>query len=96
MIASVVAHLDLSESTLAEALQSFDGNPHIELGQLIDGRLLPMTIEANSGEELDEIHHRLCSLNAVDFIDVVYVHLEDTTSTPVPPTSANAAISETP
>ena len=82
MIASVIAHLELAESTFDNAINSIAGNRQIEIGELIDGRLLPMTIEAESGKELDDIHQWLRSIREVEFVDVVFVQFDDVAAEP--------------
>lgn len=84
MIASVVAHLQLAGSTFDDAINSIAGKHQIEFGELIDGRLLPMTIEAVTGKELDDIHQWLGSISEVEFVDVVFVQFEDATAEPAP------------
>ncbi len=82
MIASVIAHLTVNESTFEKALGSIRENYHVEIGELIDGRLLPMTIEANTADELDDFHRRLCTLKEVEFVDVVFVQFDESTMNP--------------
>lgn len=77
MISSVIAKLTQAEPTLGTTVQEIASHPHLEVGELIEKRLLPVTIDAPDHEEMESTTRWLQSLEGVEFVDVVFVHFED-------------------
>lgn len=77
MISSVIANL-ASEQTLAnEAILEIKSRRGFEVGQLIDGKKLPVTIELPNNNDLEEATQWMQSLEGVEFVDVAFVYLEE-------------------
>ena len=51
--------------------------PGFEVGELVDGRSLPITVEATHPQALREATDWLMSLEPVRFVDVAFVHFGD-------------------
>lgn len=77
MISSVIAKFAQPGAHVGVAIQEIAAHPQLEVGDLVDGTLLPVTIDAASQAETESTTQWLQSLDAVDFVDVVYVHFED-------------------
>lgn len=77
MISSVIAKLVQVESMLGTTVEEIARHPNLEVGDLIDSRMLPITIDAPSREETEATTRWLQSRAGVDMIDVVFVHFED-------------------
>ena len=75
MISSVIAKL--APPDLEQTIQEIVAHPMFEAGELIDQRSLPITIEAADGCEMENATRWLQGLSGVEFVDVVFVHLED-------------------
>jgi nitrate reductase NapAB chaperone NapD len=73
-ISGLIARLDTNSTSRQEVLDSIQSIDGVELGKLIDGRLLPLTLEASSPGELEQLHRRLQDLNGVISVDVVYAY----------------------
>ena len=77
MIASVVARLIADPAKSQAVLDAIKLRPEMEIGELTRGHLLPVTIEADDGELMEQATQWLNSLEDVLFVDVVFVHFED-------------------
>jgi len=77
MISSVIAKLNPEDPAKQQALDQIASHPALEVGELVDGRSLPITIESQGNDETEEITRWLMALESVEFVDVVYVHFED-------------------
>lgn len=75
MISSVVANLDSQfpiDATIAEIVSCAE----METGELIDDRLLPITIESADNKLMEQKLRWLQQLPGICFVDVVYVNWE--------------------
>lgn len=81
MISSVIAKLDCGPVNAEQTLKAIASHPRLEMGELIDGRMLPVTIEAEGNQETEEITRWMLSLEKIAFVDVVFVHFEDNDTT---------------
>lgn len=77
MISSLIARLNLNARPLASTIAEIESKPGVEIGDLIDNRLLPVTLEASSSQEMEEATRWIQGLAGVDFVDVVYVHFDE-------------------
>lgn len=77
MISSVIAKLTQVETTQATTRLEIAEHPHLEVGELIENRLLPITIDAPNRQEMESTTRWLQSRVGVEFVDVVFVHFED-------------------
>ncbi len=75
MISSVIAKLSGDRDSLNRVLARIAAHSAVEAGELIDHRMLPITIETDDNLGMEETTRWLQSLDGVDFVDVVYVHL---------------------
>jgi len=73
MISSVVARLESSEflSSLCEQLEK---EASIEVGCFVEGCSLPLTLEADTSEALEQLHQWLRDLSGVQLINAVCVY----------------------
>ncbi len=76
MISSVIAKFDCDERTRQQAIRQIAAQPALEVGELIDERNLPCTIETSSCEETEQITRWMLALDGVAIVDVVFVHFE--------------------
>ena len=76
MISSVIAKLTRDETKLGTTVQEIENHPHLQVGELIENRLLPITIEASNREETETTTRWLQSRSGVEMVDVVFVHFE--------------------
>ena len=76
MISSVIAKLNCDESTLRSNMGQIAAHPALDIGELVEGRSLPITIESGGNQETEQITRWIMSLPGVDFVDVVFVHFE--------------------
>lgn len=72
MISSVVAQFD-SYEVLTSICERLAGWPGVEVGTPVQGCSLPLTLEAESPEALEDMHRWLRDLPGVQFIDVVCI-----------------------
>ena len=77
MISSVIAKFNCDEQVRQQAMKQIARHSALGMGELIEGRNLPITIEAVGNQETEEITRWIMSLDGVDFVDVVYVCFED-------------------
>lgn len=77
MISSVIAKLVQVEGMLGTTVQEIADHPGLEVGEIIENRLLPITIDAPSREETESTTRWLQALDGVEMVDVVFVHFED-------------------
>lgn len=73
MISSVVARIE-SSSHLPRVCSLLAIKPNVEVGQAIDGVAIPLTMEAETPEAMEELHRWLRELPGVQLIDVVCVY----------------------
>jgi nitrate reductase NapAB chaperone NapD len=78
MISSVIAKLDCNPEAAQHVVTTIQQREGLETGAIVDGRLLPITIESNGNRETEELTRWISSLDNVAFVDVIYVHFEDT------------------
>ena len=78
MISGLIARLDGTQHNIAELFSTLVEHPAIEIGELIEGRKLPLTIDAVGKDQTEEITRWVQSQPGIAFVDVVYVHFEDT------------------
>lgn len=82
MIASVVAVLD-PQHPQEEVLAAIAALPYIEIGNVSsDLRRVPLVIDTTSPLELETATEQLRRCPGVAFVHVVFVHLEDSGTTP--------------
>jgi len=74
MISSVIATLIGDPGPVAQALDKIGSHPAFEVGELIEGRRVPITIETNSSDAMEQATDWLLSQDGVEFVDVVFVH----------------------
>lgn len=72
MISSAVIRFE-TDSDKSPAFQMLADHPQIQVGELVEERSLPVTLEASSNQELEQLHDWLGSLPEVVFVDVVFV-----------------------
>jgi hypothetical protein len=77
MISSVIAKLSPGESDLKKTLDEIAAHPDLEVGALIDNRLLPVTIDSTGKQAMENTTRWLQARDGVEFIDVVFVHFGD-------------------
>lgn len=77
MISSVIVKLTSNRCDVEQTIKEIAAHPGIEAGNLIDSRLLPITIDAASKEEMEQTTRWLENLENTDFVDVVFIHFED-------------------
>lgn len=78
MIASAVVTLDASHTSPETVAQALEQLPGIETGQRFENKL-PITLEADSNTEMESLTRQLSEIDGVQFVDVVYVSLENET-----------------
>ena len=76
MISSVVLRLD-SEAACARAVAELADHPQLELGQPVDDRHLPLAIQADDSQQLEQLHNWLRDRPGVVLVDVVCVFFDD-------------------
>ena len=76
VISSVIATFDCDLETLVRTRHQIDRHAALEPGEPVDGRKLPIVMEAADHRELEETTRWLNSLDGIAFVDVVFVHLE--------------------
>ncbi len=79
MIASAVVTLDPNHKNFESTIDQIGDNTAIETGQLT-GCKLPITIEAAIPRSLETLTRWVYQLDGIQFIDIVFVSLEDTQS----------------
>lgn len=78
MIAGVVATLTDDARHVQSALDAISARPEIELGDYAhNGRRIPLTIDSLDRREVESATQWLQSRPEIAFVDVVFVHLED-------------------
>ena len=77
MISSVIARLGSNSTNVESLINEITSRGGLEVGELIDGRLLPITIDASNGQDMEATTRWLQELNGIDFVDVVFVHFEE-------------------
>ena len=77
MISSVIAKLAQGKTDLETTVNEIAAHPHLDVGELIDNRMLPVTIDAAGNQETEAMTRWLQSREGVEFVDVVFVHFED-------------------
>lgn len=77
MISSVIARLSAEPCSHAATIDQIAAHPNMETGELIDNRLLPITIDSPNKHEMENMTRWLQARDAVEFVDVVFVHFED-------------------
>ena len=78
MIASVVVTLSDNATTLSNTLVDIKSAPQIEAGEFADeSRRIPMTIDSSSRNDIEAVTRWLQDRPGVLFVDVVFVHFED-------------------
>lgn len=77
MISSVIAKLNTEFGSLEKTLEEISSHPDMETGALVDDRLLPVTIESNGRNEMEELTRWLQSREGIAHVDVVFVHFEE-------------------
>lgn len=80
MIVSVIARFECDNDTQQRALAEIESHPAMETGQLVDNRLLPITIDSDSNESIEELTRWITTVGGVSFVDVVFVHGEESDS----------------
>ena len=58
-------------------MEAIESNGDLEAGELTENGLLPITIEADDSEKMEATTRWLQSLQGVEFVDVVFVHFEE-------------------
>ena len=81
MISSGIARLSSKGGDFADVLAQLSAHPAIEVGELVNQSSLPLTIEAGSPDELERIHDWIRGLPGIEFMDVVFVFLQDESAT---------------
>ena len=76
MISSVIAKLDPTFADIAQTFEFISQRPGVEMGEVVDERSLPMTIESATSAETEETTRWLQELDGIEFVDVVFVHFE--------------------
>ena len=76
MISSVIAKFEVG-SELETTIHEIANHPHLDVGDVIEQRLLPITIDAPGRLETESTTRWLQSREGVEFVDVVFVHFED-------------------
>ena len=76
MISSVIARLSANVGSLASTMSQLTAHPLLEVGDLVDNRLLPITIDASTRFQMEDTTRWIQSLKNVEFVDVVLVHFE--------------------
>lgn len=88
MIASVVATLSDDAGRLEKTLGQFRSSPQIQVGDVTDAsRRIPMTIDSPDRDDIEVVTRWIQGCSGVLFVDVVFVHFED--SQEVPPNACN-------
>ena len=76
MISSVIAKFRPGQTELAGIVDEISAHPNLEVGALIDDRMLPITIDAADNCETETVTQWLQGREGVEFVDVVFVHFE--------------------
>lgn len=76
MISSVIAKLN-TKATPEQTRSEISDHPDLQVGELVDSRMLPVVIETDGRHEMESVTCWLQQRCGVDFIDVVFVHLEN-------------------
>ena len=79
MIASVVVTFDQDSPSFADDITKLSSDDSIQLGDLIEGRKLPLTIDSADKRSTEQINEWISQLDAVVSVDVVFVHFGDET-----------------
>lgn len=79
MISSVVLRFETGTDVDA-TLAAINQRAELEVGEFVDGRSLPVVIEADDRESLESATRWLDSLLGVEQVDVVFVHFESSKS----------------
>ena len=77
MISSVIAKLNRQSPSLSQTIHQIAQRSGLEIGELVDHRLLPLTIDLPGNVETENTTRWLQSLPDVEFVDVVFVHFEE-------------------
>ena len=91
MIGSVIANFSNNADMVRRAIDCIQQRPEFEMGALVDGRKLPITIEAHSERELEDATDWLRSVQGVDHVDVVFVYFGDDTNDSPGPSSPRSS-----
>ena len=78
MIASVVATLDNVDVNQQNVIDTLTNLPFVELGAIGENiHRIPITIDSPAPNALEETTRRIQECRGVAFVDVVFVHFED-------------------
>lgn len=77
MISGVVATLNCEAADCRPLVAQISQHSCLEVGELVDNRKLPVTIESTGRKETEELTRWLMSIPGVAFVDVIYVHFDD-------------------
>ena len=77
MIASLVVTLKPNCDQLDYTICQLGKHSNIEVGELVKGYRLPVTIESNDAGQLDQITQWIQNLISVAGVDVIYIHFDD-------------------
>lgn len=79
MIASVVATLEELAGPVPDVIDEISKLPGVEIGAFdSDSRRVPITIDSPAPNALENTTRRLQECRGVAFVDVVFVHFDDT------------------
>jgi hypothetical protein len=77
MISSVIARLTANKADVERTVIELSAQPGFELGKIVDSRLLPITIDAENSQRMEEATKWLQGRAGVEFVDVVFVHFDE-------------------
>jgi nitrate reductase NapAB chaperone NapD len=76
MISSVIVRLS-EFAEVPHLLSQLETCSQIEVGVLVGGRSLPLTLEAHGNHESEALYEWIRHLPGVDFIDIVFVYFDE-------------------
>ncbi len=77
MISSVIAKLNCDRVAAQRVIEEITSHPELSVGELIDGRMLPITIDSHDNVEMETTTRWILAVDGVIFVDVVFVHFEE-------------------
>ena len=77
MISSVIAKLNCAPTDCLQLTQKLSAHPALEVGEIVGGHSLPITIDASGNQETEAITRWMQQLDGISFVDVVFVHFEE-------------------
>lgn len=77
MISSVIARLIPSDVDAKECIAEIAARPELDVGELMDGRLLPITIDAENQQNMRAVTEWIQDRPYVGAVDIVFVHFEE-------------------